>query len=184
MASMDKKMIRYLQAMKDTMQLWRIQHVRVVYTLPGVTVFSITDVDPTTHPFDVQCPQQLSFYNTLGEILHQAANLKCIEFACVPLYGDYRHKLSSPACLQLLAILPRTCDYRLMPGLSDTSSTFVKMFIDRIEDRFGKVAVCTAADGLFDADASRLIDQRLIPPHIRYAQYLSQSLVPIQTAGQ
>ena len=184
MASMDKKMIRYLQAMKENSQLYRIRHVRVVYTLPGVTVFSIRDVDPATHPFDAQCPQRPSFYNTLGDILHQAANLKCVEFACVPLHGDYRHKLSSPACLQLLAMLPSTCDYRLMRGLSDTSNSFVKLFVERIEEKLGNVAECTAADGLFDADASRLVDQRMIHPHIRYAQYLSQRLVPTQTAGQ
>ena len=116
MAYMSSDIVKYLQALQQANQLYRIQWLRFQYAFPGVTFFSRTDADSRTHPFDVQDPDRVSFYDTLDDILCQVPKLRLIEFSRTGFDRRHVDRICSPACLRLLATLPKTCEYRLAPA--------------------------------------------------------------------
>ena len=149
MASMDSSIIKHLQAMQRAKQLWRVQVVRFMYTFPKVTVFSVMDVDPTTHPFDAHNPNRTSFYDTLCSILWGATNLKSIELAWTGLSHKVLEGLCSPACVRPLAKMPKTCEYRIRQhevnwgsvedsGSAEVLSPSLKKFANHIQEKTGK----------------------------------------------
>ena len=138
MAFMDSEMIRHLQAMQQADQLWRIQRFRVMHTLPGVRIFSVSNRDPAIQPFDARHPDKASFYDTLREIFDQAANLKVIELAWTQHKQKDLRRLYSRACLHLLTILPKSCEYRIMRSWSGEETPPIHIFAQRIKEITGK----------------------------------------------
>ena len=142
MAYLSSEIVKYLQALQEDNQLCRIQRVRFMYTFPGVTSFSPTDPDPSTHPFDAQNLDRVSFYDTLRDVLWQAPKLRLIEFPRAWFDGRHVHRMCSPACLRLVPTLPKTCKYVVTPAPFSLSYS---MFADQLEEATGKPLLCERA---------------------------------------
>ena len=122
MAYMSSDILRYLQALQEANQLFRIQRLCFLYTFPRVTFFSRMGADARIHPFDVRDPDRVSFYDTLRDILCQVPKLRLIEFSRRAFDESHVDRTCSSASLRLLATLPKSCEYRLTPALTSMLS--------------------------------------------------------------